>query len=280
MKERKVKIAHICACVLACFWGLAGNPAQADDDLPKWEAGIGLSTLRIPDYRGSDEAQTYVLPFPYFIYRGDKLKVDRDGVRGELFNTDRARLEISLGATVPVNSSKNAARTGMPNLDASIEIGPSFEYTLARSDDRRMKLDFRLPVRTGFTFGSSPFGRNIGLVATPGLNLDVKDVMGMPGWNLGVVGGLLYGSARNHAYYYGVEQQYASANRPAYTARGGYGGTQLIMALSKRFDSIWVGAFARADALSGAVFEDSPLVRSKSYVTAGVGVAWIFKESR
>lgn len=255
--------------------------AHADDrPLPKWELGVGVSVLRIPDYRGSDESQNYALPIPYFVYRGERIKVDKDGVRGELFNTDRARLEISLGATVPVDSSHNRARAGMPDLDATVEVGPSFEYTLARSDDRRVKFDFRLPVRTGFTIGSSNFGHNVGLVATPSLNLDIRDVAGLPGWNLGLVGGLLYGSARNHAYYYSVAPQYVATNRAAYTAQGGYGGTQMIVALTKRFDQWWVGAFVRADSLNHAVFADSPLVRSKSYVTAGIGVAWIFKESQ
>lgn len=268
------RIAGFLLCGLAC------SLARADDrPLPKWELGVGGSALRIPDYRGSDESQTYALPIPYFIYRGDRIKVDKDGVRGELFNTDRARLEISLGATVPVDSSKNRARVGMPDLDAAVEVGPSFEYTLARSMDRRVKFDFRLPVRTGFTIGSRNVGHNIGVVATPSLNLDIQDVAGLPGWNLGLVGGLLYGSARNHAYYYNVDPQFVATNRPAYTAHGGYGGTQMVVALTKRFDQWWVGAFARADALNHAVFADSPLVRSKSYVAAGLGVAWIFKES-
>jgi outer membrane protein len=260
--------------------GFLASLAHADErPLPQWELGVGASALRIPDYRGSDESQVYALPIPYFVYRGDKIKVDKDGVRGELFNTDRARLEISLGATVPVDSSHNRARAGMPDLDATVEVGPSFEVTLARSEDRRVKFDFRLPVRTGFTIGSSNFGRSVGLVATPSLNLDIRDVAGLPGWNLGLVGGLMFGSARNHAYYYSVDAQYAATNRPAYAAQGGYGGTQMVVALTKRYDQWWVGAFARADSLGHAVFADSPLVRSKSYVTAGVGVAWIFKES-
>src|SRR5690606_32758077 len=30
-----------------------------------WEAGVGLSAVHLPDYRGSDEAHGYLLPFPY-----------------------------------------------------------------------------------------------------------------------------------------------------------------------------------------------------------------------
>ena len=47
----------------------------------------------------------------------------------------------------------------------------------------------------------------------------------------------------------------------------------------RRFGNTWVGAFLRYDSLAGAVFEDSPLVRSKHAVTAGVGISWVFARS-
>ena len=49
--------------------------------------------------------------------------------------------------------------------------------------------------------------------------------------------------------------------------------------VTKRFDRYWVGGFVRTDTLDGATFEDSPLVRRKSYVAAGIGVAWVFGQS-
>jgi hypothetical protein len=41
----------------------------------------------------------------------------------------------------------------------------------------------------------------------------------------------------------------------------------------------WLGAFVRWDSLNGAVFADSPLVKSENYFAAGVGIAWIFRKS-
>ena len=70
-------------------------------------------------------------------------------------------------------------------------------------------------------------------------------------------------------------EQFATAARPAYAARGGYGGWQFLAALSRRFRSFWVGAFVRADTLDGAAFESSPLVKRDTYVAAGAGIAWI-----
>jgi hypothetical protein len=51
-------------------------------------------------------------------------------------------------------------------------------------------------------------------------------------------------------------------------------------ALTRRFGKLWVGGFARYDALDGAVFESSPLFRRRQYVAAGVAVAWVFAESK
>src|SRR5882757_8072770 len=51
----------------------AAGAALADNKelLPLWEVGGGLAYAHLPDYRGSDEAHSYVLPFPLLVYRGD-----------------------------------------------------------------------------------------------------------------------------------------------------------------------------------------------------------------
>ena len=46
------------------------------------------------------------------------------------------------------------------------------------------------------------------------------------------------------------------------------------------FRRYWVGAYVRYDVLSGATFEDSPLVRQKSYVAGGFGIAWMIGKSK
>ena len=107
----------------------------------------------------------------------------------------------------------------------------------------------------------------------------LPDWTGLPGWNLGTLAGPLFGDKRQHAYYYSVAPQYATATRPVYEAQSGYAGMQYLVSLSKRFPSYWVGSFIRYDKLSGATFADSPLVRQKDYFAGGVMVTWIFGES-
>lgn len=244
---------------------------------PLWELGAGISALSFPDYRGSDQSSLYAIPFPYFVYRGTFLKADRNGIRGTFFDSDRIELNLSVGASLPVNSDENPARQGMPDLQPTVELGPSLDLNLWRTPDRRTRLDLRLPVRTAVTVKEGM--DDIGWVFSPRLNLDITDVAGLPGWNLGLLAGPMYGSERNHDYFYSVVPQYATAERPAFDAKGGYAGSQFLMSVSKRYPKYWLGAFVRWDSLEGAVFADSPLVKSEDYFAAGVGIAWILGES-
>lgn len=256
---------------------LAGASLAQAGEKPLWEAGLGIGALSFPDYRGSDERRLYPVPVPYFVYRGDFLRSDRDGVRGMLFDRERLELEISLSASIPVRSEKNAAREGMPDLDPTIELGPSLELHLWRSADRDRKLDLVMPLRVPVTLESSP--RAIGWVFSPRLNLEIDNV-GSRGWDFGAGVGPVFAAQRFHEYFYGVAPGYATQTRPAYEAHGGYSGMHALMAVSKRFPTYWVGAYLRYDWLGGASFGDSPLVRQKSYLAGGFGIAWLISASK
>jgi outer membrane protein len=260
--------AMLLACPLA--------PAVASEK-PLWELGVGVTALYFPDYPGSDQFSPYVLPFPYFVYRGDFFKADRDGIRGIFFDSDRIEINVSLGASLPVNSDENRARQGMPDLQPTVEVGPALDIHLWRTKDQRYKLDLRLPIRTAVTVRGGV--DDVGWVFSPRINLDIVDVAGLSGWNLGLLAGPLFGSERNHDYFYSVAPQYATADRPAFDAEGGYSGSQFLMAVSKRYSKYWLGAFARWDSLKGAAFADSPLVERDYSFSAGIGVAWILGES-
>ena len=86
---------------LAAVAALAIVPLRAlAADEPLWEAGLGVAGLHFPDYRGSSQSRDYVLPAPYFVYRGEFLKADRHGLRGIFFRTDRLDLNLSVGASL------------------------------------------------------------------------------------------------------------------------------------------------------------------------------------
>jgi outer membrane scaffolding protein for murein synthesis (MipA/OmpV family) len=257
----------------------AATGARAES-LPLWEAGVGVSVIDFPEYRGSAERRTWVLPFPYIVYRGDYLKADeRRGVRGLFFKTESVELDVSFNGTVPVKSSENAARQGMPDLDGTLEIGPSLNFSLLKSADRKTSLELRLPVR-GVLASDFSYVDFVGWVFQPTLNVDTRDAFGYTGWKLGFLGGPVYSDGRYNRYFYAVDPAFATATRPAYSPGGGYGGAQFIAALSKRYRDFWIGGFAKWDTLNGAVFADSPLVTARQSWSGGIAIAWMVDESK
>ena len=254
-------------------------PAAGAEPRPKWEAGAGATGLRLPDYRGSDESRGYVYPLPYFVYRGERLRLDREGLRGVLFESDRVELDLSLAGSLPVDSGQNEARQGMPDLDPVLEVGPKINLTLWRDRLQDRRLDLRFALR-GVIATDLSYAKDAGYVFHPHLYLDLKEVFLGGKWDFSAQVGPLYGSSRYHQYYYGVDPQFATPQRPTYAASAGYSGLVTGGSLRRRFRSFWVGAFARYDRLDGAVFEASPLMRRDHSFAAGVAVAWIFAESK
>ncbi|MGH8691712.1 MAG: MipA/OmpV family protein, partial [Burkholderiales bacterium] len=151
---------------------LCALPAHADLR-PEWELGVGATAFTLPDYRGSDESRAYLLPFPYVVYRGDRLRVDRQGARGMLFESDRIELDLSMSATPPVDSDKNRARQGMPSLDPTIEAGLRLNLILARDRAAERALTLRLPLRAVVATDLS-HAEGAGYVAYPHLSLDAR----------------------------------------------------------------------------------------------------------
>ncbi|MCL2160519.1 MAG: MipA/OmpV family protein [Betaproteobacteria bacterium] len=249
----------------------------AGEEKPLWEAGLGVGAVSFPEYRGSSRQRTWVLPTPYLVYRGKALRTDRGGLRGMLFDSERMELNLSLSASMPVDSSNSGPRRGMPDLHPTVELGPSLVFNLWRNKARGQRLDLRLPVRAAYTVRGGI--RYAGLVAAPALSYNAP-LSGLPGWNLGAQAGPIFANARQHRYFYEVKPRYATPERPAYSASGGYSGSQFTVSLSKRFDRFWVGSFVRYDTLHGAAFVDSPLVERKNAWTGGMGMAWIFGKSK
>lgn len=248
--------------------------AQTHEQKPLWELGIGVAPLTMPAYRGSENQEFYLVPMPYVIFRGDFLKVDREGIRGLLYDTPKLRVDISADGAIPASSDKGDARENMPDLDPVGEIGPSVNYLLY--ENNRARLRFRLPIRAVFA-SDFTFIDHEGWKAHPQINLDLMDMAG--GWNFGVTLGPIFADRRYHAYYYEVKPEYVTKSRPAWEAEGGYSGSSLLFSASRRFENTWVGMFLRYDNLAGAVFEDSPLVETRHSFMAGCGVAWVLGRS-
>lgn len=240
-------------------------------DAPLWELGLGAGVLRLPHYRGSDQSHTWLLPVPYGVYRGPILRADREGARAVLLEQGGLEVDLSLAASAPTRSRDNLARSGMPDLAPTLELGPVAKWRLG--EGRGWKVELRAPLRAVATVRKSP--RYIGWTANPHVNLDLD----VAGWDVGLLAGALWGDRRLHGYFYDVAPEFATASRPAFRARGGAAGWHVTAGASRRIGDVWIGAFVRADRLDGAVFDASPLVRRRDNLAYGLAVSWIFARS-
>ena len=111
------------------------------------------------------------------------------------------------------------------------------------------------------------------------MNLELSNIA-RTGWDFGVGLGPVFADGKYHEYFYSVDSEHATADRPEYRARGGYSGAHVLASLSKRFPGYWIGAYIRYDSLDSATFADSPLLKSSHYVAGGIGIAWMIGQSK
>ena len=269
MKAVKAAMAVVGAAVALSLSAAAAHAGETE--APLWELGAGVASLSLPHYRGSEQSRTWLLPVPYGVYRGQFLRADREGARAVLLERGAVEVDLSVAGSAPTRSDGNRAREGMPDLAPTFEFGPNANITFARGEG--WKVELRAPLRAAFTVESSP--RHVGWTATPYLSAEWVQA----GWDLGVRAGGLWGDRRFHGHTYDVAPEFATTTRVAYRAPSGSSGWQATAGASRRFGSLWVGAFVRADSVRGAAFEASPLVTRPNTWAAGLAMSWVFARS-
>lgn len=260
-----------------------GSLLERVERKPLWEAGVTGVALTLPHYVGSDECYTFALPFPYFVYRGEIFKSDRDGLRGLFFQSDRFESDISMGGNLPVSSENNEARKDMPELDTLAEIGPAFRYYF----HRRGELDhlylqaawrgaFSIAFNGGFDIDTNWRGQRYTL------NLRFKNESLFRDRNLSLFlsTGISYADDILNGYFYDVQTEYVTPDRGHYNADAGYAGLYVSGAAYKDLSDRWaIGGYCRWQNISGAVFEDSPLVHTSNNFYASLVLIWKFARS-
>jgi len=271
-----MRVRAVLSCVVPLL--LAGGARAADPPAPaaqpRLELGIGALAMVLPDYRGSDQYGTRALPIPYAVYRTERVQLSREGLRARLFALDRVTASLSAAASLP-GVRDNPDRAGMPQLDPTFEIGPSLDWLLHGEEDGHVRLKLRLPARA-VTAADGRHLKDIGWTFVPHVRLDLAQRAGGLHWShLGSLG-LVWATEDYHEYFYGVAPEYAdpALGRPAYDAHGGYSGARATFSTVVRRARWRVGVFAAYDALAGAAFDDSPLVKTEHGLTGGLFVTY------
>ncbi len=230
----------------------------------KFEWGPSLLCLRMNHYRGSDQYMNKVIPFPYFSYTSEHLEAEPSYVRGTLFENSFFSLKISVMAGLSVDSTRNRARKDMPDLDYMIEIGPMLILKLWKSENNLHEITFESPFRRVF---STDFTRidQVGWWSVPYINYIIYPNKYTLDTRCELSFAAMFADNGYHDYFYRVDREYASVDREEYNPTGGYSGVQFAMVMEKRIGNVILIPVFRYDYLKETVFEESPLVKTKSY---------------
>lgn len=242
----------------------------------EWEMGATAAALDIPLYPGSSDSKDYLLPLPYATLRSEILEID-DGIRAKLFRAKEVRLNLSGDFGVPVSSKDSAIRTGMPDLDTVLQIGPSLEVTLSGARNKPYHFRFEMPVRLAFATDFEQVN-NLGWISEPRLTYETRRPF-KKGFAWQITAGLRYANRDYHAYYYDVPAAFATPTRREFRSKGGYSGLFSDLIGNWRHGDLIYWALIRYQKLDKTEFELSPLVEDKNYNMFGIGITWIFASS-
>jgi outer membrane protein len=248
--------------------------------LPLWEVGAGISWAQLPYYPGSKGSRKLTIPYPSFIYRGDKIRADEDGgLRGLFVKSERFEINASFGFNLPADQDDIAIRAGMNKLDPLIEIGPGLIYhIIPRKKSSRFSLSLNLGMRMATSTNFS-YTKHRGFIFNPlifGWTQISKKLVMFNGLSTSIA------TKNYHAFFYDVEDRFANTQRTSYKSRGGFVGSTL-----STFFIYNVGS--KLSLFAGGLYENftharnrqSPLHESDHNTSLISGVTyWFYKSKR
>lgn len=268
----------------ALLFGVASVPAMASEDPATdalWEMNLAAFGRVGPSYPASGETQGNFIPLPFPVYRGTffRLGDDTDSpMRGRVFRTDRIKLDIDFDLVFGSDSDDIAARTGMPDLDLLLEVGPELELQFVDRGWLAADAFLALPLRGALSWdGLDPSFE--GIVFAPELKF-TRD-FGSDRQQLKLRITPSFASDGYMDYYYEVAPAFATAERPAFAAGGGYLGTEIALSLrwpvASRLE-LWGGI--RQSFHTGARNDESPLFTDDTTTAIYAAFMYRFWESR
>jgi outer membrane protein len=246
---------------------------------PLWEWRLATFARYGESYPASENSQFNIIPFPLPVYRGKVLRIGEDSqnpIRGRLIRTDRIKLDLAFDLNFPVDSEDVTARTGMPDLDFQVEVGPELEIEFSRSKTRGSW--FISPqLRPSFVF-DSVVPKYQGVVFSPELIYKKKLLEGDGDMKVSLMPTLA--SSKYMDFFYTVDPSFAAPGRPAYSAEAGYLGTDLTARWKSSFKNNFAYvAGARVSFYQGAANRDSPLYTQETTFSIFGAFLWKFYES-
>ena len=270
-----MRLSVSAGAAIVCCAAISGNALAQDIYAPPlWELGAVAVGVSQQAYPGSDQQVNKALVLPFFIYRGEMLRADRDTVGIRALKTPSFELDVGIAGTFGAGSGALDARQGMPELGTLVEFGPRLKWNLGVAPGGG-RLRAEIPLRA--VFDLSDQAAHKGLSFEPKL---VYERQSNNGWRYNASLGAVIADTKLAQTLYEVGSTEVTAQRPAYSARSGLVAWRAGTSFSRSLDRDWsLFGFARLDTVAGAANEASPLVRQITGATMGLGLSYTWMRS-
>ncbi|OED42467.1 hypothetical protein AB833_06300 [Chromatiales bacterium (ex Bugula neritina AB1)] len=262
--------------------GQADSSGDSYIEKPRWEVGVAAAAIGVPAYPSSSVTNDRGFVVPWFIYRGDTIRLREGGLQVIALENKRLTLGLSLGGSLSANSDITPLREGMPNLDYLFEFGPQLDYRIWDRElggGERSRLNWQTSLRAAVSTDFSAF-RSRGLVLSSEVSYRRDNILGTRA-TVFLSAGPTWAAEKFMDFFYQVDPQFVTAQRAAFDAEPGYLGTDLVFGLSTHFSERLQGFIGLGTSLhDGAANNDSPLFEDSSTHAAVIGLSWQLKKSR
>ena len=252
----------------------AGAGAQSSNTLPLWELGAVTVGVSQQAYPGSSERVQQALALPFFIYRGDVLRLDGGNAGLRAFKTPTWELDIGASGSLGSRASDTVARKGMADLGTLVEFGPRLRWNISRpTPAEQWRLD--LPLRGVFDLNSALAQR--GMSFEPELSFSHRTREGTS-YSASVSG--VWADQSMQSMFYSVRPNEVTATRSAYTAQAGLLSLRLAGSVSHLINpDLRLIFYGRVDSVNGAANQTSPLVQQNTGASMGLVLSYTWKQS-
>lgn len=178
--------------------------------------------MQVPAYPSSSVKNDRFFGAPWIIYRGDKVQVKEGGVELKAFQSEKLIVDIGLGAALGSDASDTPLRANLPDLDFILQLGPRFTVPMIDKtvDGIRTRFNWisglRLAVSTDFRsldFQGPLATTELRFRKTGYLNNNLE-------FNASV--GTTFLGDQLMDYFFSVDPQFATPERPAFDAEAGF----------------------------------------------------------
>ena len=234
----------------------------------QFDFGLGFFGLKVNHYRGSDQMKDYNFYVPYIYYKSDTVEAEGAFIDTTFFESRYLSFKFSMVVGPNVESETNRARQGMPELNYNFGIGPMAIIHLIKGPKFFLEIDssIRQEFQTNLSHTAAIGNTNTTYLTTRYVVKDFSIELGL---------GRMFATEDFHAYYYDVDSQYITPERPYYESEGGFSGNITLLSLKKKLGDLMLYGFVRHEDLDGVVFENSPLVKQTDYYFLGLGVFYL-----